>query len=44
MKTFLGLITPLVAYGIITLLHLIIPAKKNQGICERRSNGRIGQV
>ncbi len=31
MKLFLGLITPLAAYAIITLLHVIIPVKKIKG-------------
>jgi len=39
MKTFLGLITPLVAYGVITLLHLIVPAKKIKGYVKNEATG-----
>jgi len=31
MKIFLGLITPLTAYLVITLLHMIIPARRTRG-------------
>ncbi len=31
MKIFLGLITPLCAYAVITVLHLLIPVKKVKG-------------
>ena len=35
MKLFLGLITPLVTYGVITLLHIIIPAKRTKGYVKK---------
>lgn len=43
MKLFLGLITPLVVYGMITLLHLIIPAKKINGYVKNESTGELTQ-
>ncbi len=41
MKVFLGLITPLVMYIIITLLHMIIPAKKVKGYVENEITGEV---
>jgi delta14-sterol reductase len=41
MKLFLGLITPLVAYAIITLLHLIIPVKKIKGYVKNEVTGEV---
>ncbi len=41
MTVFLGLITPLVAYVVITLLHLAIPARKTRGYVV---NDRTGEV
>ena len=41
MKTFLGLITPLVAYAVITLLHVIIPAKKVGGYVKSETTGEV---
>ncbi len=41
MTTFLGLITPLVAYLMITLLHLIIPAKKMKGYVKNEKTGKV---
>jgi protein-S-isoprenylcysteine O-methyltransferase Ste14 len=47
---FLGLITPLVAYAVITLLHVVIPAKRRTGyvkgdvtgeVLKYRTNGRF---
>lgn len=41
MKLFLGLITPLVAYIIITLLHLIIPVKRIRGYVKNEITGEV---
>ena len=50
MTIFLGLITPLVAYAVITLLHVVIPAKRRTGyvksdvtgeVLKYRTNGRF---
>lgn len=41
MKLFLGLITPLVAYAVITLLHLIIPVKRIQGYVKNETTGKV---
>jgi delta14-sterol reductase len=50
MTIFLGLVTPLVAYAVITLLHLIIPARRRPGyvksdvtgeVLKYRTNGRF---
>jgi protein-S-isoprenylcysteine O-methyltransferase Ste14 len=50
MTVFLGLITPLVAYAVITLLHVVIPARRKAGyvtndvtgqVLTYRTNGRI---
>ncbi len=38
---FLGLITPLVAYAIITLLHIIIPAKRIKGYVKNEITGEV---
>jgi len=38
---FLGLITPLVAYAVITLLHIIIPAKKIKGYVKNEVTGKL---
>lgn len=43
MKMLLGLITPLVAYGMITLLHLIIPAKRIKGYVKNEATGELTQ-
>jgi delta14-sterol reductase len=39
MKLFLGLITPLVTYAVITLLHIIIPAKRVKGYVKNETTG-----
>jgi delta14-sterol reductase len=41
MKLFLGLITPLVAYIIITLLHIIIPVKRVKGYVKNEITGEV---
>jgi delta14-sterol reductase len=41
MKLFLGLITPLVAYIVITLMHLIIPVKKMKGYVKNETTGEV---
>lgn len=41
MKTFLGLITPLVAYVMITLLHIIIPAKRIKGYVQNEATNEL---
>ncbi|MDW7656607.1 MAG: DUF1295 domain-containing protein [Bacillota bacterium] len=41
MKLFLGLITPLVAYIVITLLHLIIPVKRMKGYVKNEITGEV---
>ena len=41
MKLFLGLITPLAAYAIITLLHLIIPVKRIRGYVKNEITGEV---
>lgn len=41
MKLFLGLITPLVAYVVITLLHIIIPVKRIKGYVKNEITGKL---
>jgi protein-S-isoprenylcysteine O-methyltransferase Ste14 len=41
MKVFLGLITPLAAYAIITLLHLAIPVKRTKGYVKNEITGEL---
>ncbi len=41
MKLFLGLITPLVAYAVITILHLIIPVRRIKGYVKNETTGRV---
>ena len=41
MKLFLGLITPLVAYALITLLHVLIPVKKIKGYVKNEVSGEV---
>ncbi|MBN2558700.1 MAG: DUF1295 domain-containing protein [Clostridia bacterium] len=41
MKLFLGLITPLVAYMVITLLHILIPVKKIKGYVKNEITGEV---
>lgn len=41
MTTFLGLITPLVAYAVITLLHLVIPARRTPGYVVNDATGKV---
>ncbi len=39
MSVFLGLITPVVAYLVITLLHLVLPARKTKGYVKNEATG-----
>jgi protein-S-isoprenylcysteine O-methyltransferase Ste14 len=41
MKLFLGLITPFVAYAVITLLHILIPAKRMKGYVKNEITGEV---
>ena len=41
MTIFLGLITPLVAYAVITLLHLVIPAQRRPGYVKGEVTGEV---
>ena len=41
MTIFLGLITPLVVYAVITLLHLVIPAKRRPGYVTSELTGEV---
>lgn len=41
MKIFLGLVTPLVAYSVITLLHLLIPVKSIKGYVKNEITGKL---
>jgi delta14-sterol reductase len=41
MNLFFGLITPLAAYLVITLLHLVIPAKKTKGYVKNEVTGEV---
>jgi protein-S-isoprenylcysteine O-methyltransferase Ste14 len=41
MTIFLGLITPLVAYAVITLLHVAIPAKRRRGYVKSDVTGEV---
>jgi delta14-sterol reductase len=41
MTIFLGLITPLVAYAVITLLHIIIPTKRVSGYVKNEMTGEV---
>jgi len=41
MNLFLGLITPLAAYAIITLLHIIIPVKRIMGYVKNEITGEV---
>ena len=43
MRLFLGLITPLVAYAGITLLHVAIPARRRPGYVTSEATGRVMQ-
>ena len=43
MKIFLGLITPLIAYAVITLLHIAIPAKRIKGYVKNEKTGEVMQ-
>jgi delta14-sterol reductase len=38
---FLGLITPLIAYAVITLLHIIIPVRKIKGYVKNEITGQV---
>jgi delta14-sterol reductase len=38
---FLGLITPLIAYAVLTLLHLVIPAKRRPGYVKSELTGEV---
>jgi len=41
MKLFLGLITPFIAYAVITLLHLAIPVKRIRGYVKNEVTGEV---
>lgn len=41
MTIFLGLITPLVAHAVITLLHLVIPARRRPGYVKNDATGEV---
>ena len=41
MKLFLGLITPLIAYAVITLLHIIIPVRRIKGYVKNEISGEV---
>ena len=41
MTIFLGLITPLVVYAVITLLHLVIPSKRRPGYVKNDATGEV---
>ncbi len=41
MRILLGLITPLVAYSVITLLHLVIPVKRTTGYARNDATGAL---
>ncbi|MEO5921180.1 MAG: hypothetical protein ABIQ01_08565 [Pseudolysinimonas sp.] len=41
MTIFLGLITPLVAYAVITVLHLVIPARRRAGYVTSDVTGKV---
>ncbi|MFM9877133.1 MAG: hypothetical protein ACKVOG_04700 [Rhodoglobus sp.] len=41
MTIFLGLITPLVVYSVITLLHVAIPAKRTTGYVKNEATGEV---
>ena len=41
MTIFLGLITPLIAYAVITLLHIVIPAKRVSGYVKNEATGEV---
>ncbi|MEP6481785.1 MAG: hypothetical protein ABJA94_07240 [Rhodoglobus sp.] len=41
MTIFLGLITPLVAYAVITLLHVVIPARRRPGYVTSDATGAV---
>lgn len=41
MTVFLGLVTPLIAYAIITLLHVIIPARRRPGYVRNDATGEV---
>jgi protein-S-isoprenylcysteine O-methyltransferase Ste14 len=41
MTIFLGLVTPLVAYAVITLLHVVIPAKRRTGYVRSELTGEV---
>lgn len=41
MTIFLGLVTPLVAYAVITLLHVAIPARRRRGYVKSEATGEV---
>ena len=41
MTIFLGLITPLIAYAVITLLHVVIPARRRPGYVKSEVTGEV---
>jgi delta14-sterol reductase len=41
MTIFLGLITPLIAYAVITILHVVIPARRTRGYAKNETTGEV---
>ena len=41
MTIFLGIITPLIAYAVITLLHILIPARRRTGYVKSELTGKV---
>ncbi len=41
MKVFLGLVTPLVAYLLVTLLHVVLPARRTKGYVRSERTGEV---
>ena len=41
MTIVLGLLTPLIAYAVITLLHVVIPARRRSGYVHRNGTGEV---
>ena len=43
MTILLGLVTPLIAYGVITLLHVVIPARRVSGYVTNEATGEVAK-
>ena len=41
MTVFLGLVTPLIAYAVVTLLHVVIPARRRPGYVKSEATGEV---